>query len=124
MVAQGAREDSQPDYVNAVAAVDTALAPEVLLAHLLDIEQAAGRTRARTRWAPRTLDLDLLLFGAEVREGAALTLPHPGTHSRPFVIHPLAEIAPDALVPGHGTAAALAGRVASQGLVCLPDHDG
>ena len=123
MVARGSSPAPQPDYVNAVAALDTALAPDALLDHLLAIERAAGRERAATRWAPRTLDLDLLLYGDERRADSRLTLPHPGAHQRPFVIHPLAEIAPAASIPGHGTVAALAALVPAAGLVRLSARD-
>ncbi|MCZ2497758.1 2-amino-4-hydroxy-6-hydroxymethyldihydropteridine diphosphokinase [Xylophilus sp. Kf1] len=82
-----------PDYVNAVAAVATALAPLDLLAALQRIESAAGRTRP-WRWAPRTLDLDLLFHGDAPVDLPALTVPHPRVFERAFVLLPLAEIAP------------------------------
>jgi 2-amino-4-hydroxy-6-hydroxymethyldihydropteridine diphosphokinase len=81
------------DYVNAVVAVQTTLAPHTLLAHLQAIENAAGRARPY-RNAPRTLDLDLLLYGHQVLDDATLVLPHPRMGQRAFVLHPLAEIAP------------------------------
>lgn len=87
-------ETDQPDFLNAVAAVDTTLEPEALLAQLVRIEHAAGRQRER-RWGPRSLDLDLLVHGDEVRTGEALQLPHPRLHERAFVLVPLAELAPD-----------------------------
>jgi len=93
----------QPDYVNAVAQVDTRLPPEDLLTALLAIERQQGRERSPAqRNGPRTLDLDLLLHGDAVRADPALTLPHPGAHERDFVLLPLAEIAPDLVIPGHG----------------------
>lgn len=93
----------QPDYVNAVAQVGTRLSPEELLTALLAIERRQGRERSPAqRNGPRTLDLDLLLHGDAVRADPALTLPHPGAHSRDFVLVPLAEIAPDLVIPGHG----------------------
>ncbi len=101
----------QPDYVNAVAELHTGLGPRVLLDHLMTIENREGRVRGDARWQARTLDLDLLLHGDRTECGPRLTLPHPGTHSRPFVIHPLAEIAPEAVIPGQGTAAVLAASV-------------
>ena len=82
-----------PDYVNAVAAVDTRLTAPDLLAHLQALEQRAGRERP-WRHAPRTLDLDLLLYGAARIESAVLTVPHPRWQERAFVLVPLAEIAP------------------------------
>ena len=101
----------QPHYVNAVAAIRTELAPEALLDVLLSLEQAAGRVRDAGRWQARTLDLDLLVFGAHRQASARLTLPHPGAHERAFVIHPLAEIAPALEIPGRGPVVALAARV-------------
>ncbi|WPB59469.1 2-amino-4-hydroxy-6-hydroxymethyldihydropteridine diphosphokinase [Xylophilus sp. GOD-11R] len=82
-----------PDYFNAVAAIETRLAPLELLAHLQAIENAAGRTRP-WRWAPRTLDLDLLRHGDATIDSPTLTVPHPRMHERAFVLRPLAEIAP------------------------------
>lgn len=90
-----------PDYVNAVAAVDTRLPAEALLARLHEIEQAGGRERPY-RNAPRTLDLDLLLWGERICATPALVLPHPRLHLRAFVLEPLAEIAPDLRIPGLG----------------------
>ena len=95
----------QPDYVNAVCALQTELTPEALLEALLGIETQFGRRRDY-HYAPRTLDLDLLLFDAETRDSAPLTLPHPRMHLRAFVLAPLVEIAPDCRIPGRGTAVA------------------
>jgi 2-amino-4-hydroxy-6-hydroxymethyldihydropteridine diphosphokinase len=111
----------QPDYINAVAQLDTELAPLELLAHLQGVERDEGRRRGGQRWGARTLDLDLLLHGEQQMDGPRLVLPHPGVHLRAFVIHPLAEIAPDAWVPGLGTAAAIAAGVSRRGLERLPD---
>ena len=83
-----------PDYVNAVAGIDTDLPAQDLLAQLQALERAAGRTRPYWH-APRTLDLDLLLYGHEKQQSATLTLPHPRMQQRAFVLRPLAEIAPD-----------------------------
>lgn len=83
-----------PEYFNAVAAIATGLAPLELLAALQQIETAAGRTRP-WRWAPRTLDLDLLFYGDEQLDLPTLTVPHPRIFERAFVLLPLAEIAPD-----------------------------
>ena len=94
----------QPDYCNAVAALDTALAPEPLLDALQAIESAAGRARAGERWGPRLLDLDLLLHGETQCRSARLTLPHPEMAFRDFVLWPLVEIAPHVPVPGLGAA--------------------
>lgn len=89
----------QPDYINAVAALDTTLAPDELLATLQALETAHGRTRT-VRWGPRTLDLDLLLYGRLTRHDPWLTLPHPRLHERAFVLYPLHDIAPDLDIPG------------------------
>lgn len=96
----------QPDFVNAVAAVDTELAADGLLDGLQAIEQRQGRERTFAN-APRTLDLDLLLYGEARIATASLTVPHPRMHERAFVLKPLAEIAPDARIPGRGSAAEL-----------------
>jgi 2-amino-4-hydroxy-6-hydroxymethyldihydropteridine diphosphokinase len=97
----------QPRYLNAALEVETALAPERLLEVLQGIERAAMRRR-EVRWGPRTLDLDLLLYGDAVVRTPSLTLPHPGLISRRFVLAPLAELCPDHVVPGTGaTVAAL-----------------
>jgi 2-amino-4-hydroxy-6-hydroxymethyldihydropteridine diphosphokinase len=97
---------AQPDFVNAVARLDTALEPPRLLTELQAIEKRHGRERPFPD-APRTLDLDLLLYGESVINSAALTVPHPRMHQRAFVLRPLAEICPAASVPGRGTAAQL-----------------
>lgn len=95
----------QPDYINAVAALQTTLAPATLLAELLDIEQHFGRQREFHN-APRTLDLDLLLYDQLSIDQPGLQVPHPRLHLRAFVVVPLAEIAPDIALPGRGTLAA------------------
>lgn len=97
---------AQPDFINAVAALETTLAPEALLAAMLDIERAAGRERRddAPRWGPRTLDLDLLLYGDRVLDLPGLQVPHPRLHERAFVLVPLLEIAPDVAIPGVGLA--------------------
>lgn len=92
---------NQPDYVNAVAEVKTRLSPAALLQSLLQLELRFGRRRL-FRNAPRTLDLDLLLYGQQVLHEPGLTLPHPRMHTRPFVLVPLLEIAPHIEIPGHG----------------------
>lgn len=91
----------QPDFFNAVAAVETELPATALLDALLDVEQARGRVRAFAN-GPRTLDLDVLLYGDMVSADARLTLPHPRMHERAFVLYPLNDIAPDVMIPGHG----------------------
>ncbi|MEO4046145.1 2-amino-4-hydroxy-6-hydroxymethyldihydropteridine diphosphokinase [Pseudomonas sp. CAU 1711] len=84
----------QPRYVNAVAALDTALQPLQLLDALQRIELEQGRVRKAERWGPRTLDLDILLFGSRLIAEERLSVPHYHMHARPFVLYPLAEIAP------------------------------
>ena len=100
----------QPDFLNAVAELDTGLNPEALLDHLQEIENRHGRERPFPN-APRTLDLDLLMHGDSVMQTPRLTLPHPRMHERAFVLEPLTEIAPAAVIPGRGPASAL--RIAS-----------
>jgi 2-amino-4-hydroxy-6-hydroxymethyldihydropteridine diphosphokinase len=91
----------QPDFVNAVAAIRTALAPRALLDQLLELERAQGRVREFAN-APRTLDLDIVLYGEQAIHEPGLSVPHPRMHERAFVVVPLAEIAADAVVPGRG----------------------
>jgi len=93
----------QPDFVNAVALLDTTLAPLVLLDALQEMERQQGRVRTGERWGPRTLDLDLLLYDDWHIESSRLRVPHPGLHLRAFVLYPLAEIAADLEVPGLGS---------------------
>lgn len=90
---------NQPDFINAVAAIDTFLPPLVLLDALFDIEAQFGRVRS-IKNAPRTLDLDLLLYGETIMNTPTLILPHPRLHERAFVLTPLLEIAPDIFIPG------------------------
>jgi 2-amino-4-hydroxy-6-hydroxymethyldihydropteridine diphosphokinase len=96
--------DEQPDFINAVAKLETGLSPRTLLAALLDIEHRHGRERT-FRNAPRTLDLDLLLYGEAHFHEPSLELPHPRMHMRAFVLEPLMEIAPALVIPGHGSIA-------------------
>jgi 2-amino-4-hydroxy-6-hydroxymethyldihydropteridine diphosphokinase len=98
--------EPQPDFVNAVARIDTGLAARRLLAELQAIEKRHARERPFPN-APRTLDLDLLLYGEAVIDSDCLTVPHPRMHERAFVLRPLADICPAASVPGRGTAAQL-----------------
>jgi 2-amino-4-hydroxy-6-hydroxymethyldihydropteridine diphosphokinase len=103
----------QPDFINAVALVETQLAPRALLDALLALEHECGRTR-EFRNAPRTLDLDLLLYDDLVHHEHGLTVPHPQMHLRAFVLQPLLEIAPDCVIPGVGAAAEAAKRCEGQ----------
>lgn len=95
-------DPAQPWYVNAVVRLETARDPQGLLADLQELERRAGRPLARERWAPRVLDLDLLLHDARIVRVPGLTLPHPELHRRRFVLAPLAEIAPHARDPRSG----------------------
>lgn len=99
----------QPDYINAVAALDTGLDAWALLEALQAIERAHRRLRV-IRWGPRTLDLDLLLFDELRQDEPRLVLPHPRMHERAFVLYPLFDIAPDLHIPGHGELATLLER--------------
>jgi 2-amino-4-hydroxy-6-hydroxymethyldihydropteridine diphosphokinase len=96
----------QPQYLNGVAALETGLSPRELLDALLAVERELGRER-RERWGPRTIDLDLLLYGEETIDEPGLTVPHPRLHERRFALEPLSELAPDALIPGRGQVAAV-----------------
>ncbi len=100
----------QPDYCNAVAAVETRVGAHRLLAICQRIEQAHGRVRNGVRWGPRPLDLDLLLYGECVSRVPELILPHPGLAERPFVLYPLLELAPGLTIPGLGPVSDLAAR--------------
>ncbi|MDC8011781.1 2-amino-4-hydroxy-6-hydroxymethyldihydropteridine diphosphokinase [Tahibacter soli] len=105
----------QPPFINAVVEIDTALSAQELLAALLDIERAAGRVRDGSRWGPRVLDLDLLLYGDAIVSEPGLSVPHPHLAQRAFVLLPLAELAPDREVPGAGRVRDLVARVDSAG---------
>jgi 2-amino-4-hydroxy-6-hydroxymethyldihydropteridine diphosphokinase len=104
-----------PDYVNAVAELRTALPPHELLRCLQVIEQTFGRTRG-ARHAPRTLDLDLLLYGDRMQHDGELTLPHPRLHLRAFVLQPLAELDPMLTLPGLGALAPWLRRASHQAI--------
>ena len=104
---------AQPDFVNAVAAHDTTLDPEALLGELQAIEARHGRSRS-FRNAPRSLDLDLLLYGEAEQRSARLTLPHPRMHERAFVLKPLLELEPAIAIPGRGRARDLLAACAAQ----------
>ncbi len=115
----------QPDFVNAVCRLHTALTPMELLQHLLAIEATHGRRRIETG-GPRTLDLDLLLYGQHTCHTPDLTLPHPRLHERAFVLYPLYELAPDLVIPGHGALVQLLSACADQKiekLTLLTRHD-
>ena len=98
------RED-QPDFINAVALLETSLTPRALLERLLAVETEFGRHRPDgERWGPRTLDLDLLLYGDAVIDEPGLRVPHPHLHERAFALVPLLDVLPEARIPGYGAA--------------------
>ena len=109
----------QPDYVNAVAAISTTLSAEQLLDQLQKIELEQGRQRKDERWGPRTLDLDILLFGKQTINSERLTVPHYGMKVREFVLYPLAELAPELHLPDGTALSQLLATVALNGLVVL-----
>lgn len=113
---------NQPDFINAAVEIETRLSPRALLAVLLDIEHHHGRNRS-FRNAPRTLDLDLLLYGQAHFHEDGLTLPHPRMHERAFVLMPLLELAPALTIPGHGHAGMLLALCASQDVQRMPERE-
>ncbi|MEJ7746115.1 MAG: 2-amino-4-hydroxy-6-hydroxymethyldihydropteridine diphosphokinase [Luteimonas sp.] len=112
----------QPDFINAVALLETRLDPRALLDALLQLERSHGRDRdAETRWGPRVLDLDLLLYGDAVIDEPGLRVPHPHLHERAFALLPLVEIAPETVVPGRGRGRELLAAIALHGVEVLPN---
>lgn len=111
----------QPDYINAVALLETALKPHDLLDQLQKIEQQHGRLRKR-HWGERTLDLDILLYDAQMIEDERLSVPHPGLTQRAFVIYPLLEIAGDIMIPGQGSLQTIAAACPRGELLQLESH--
>src|SRR3954471_16807276 len=107
--------EQQPRFLNAVAEVETALAPRRLLDHLLDVERRLGRERIGPRWGPRSIDLDLLLYGNETIDEPGLVVPLPRLTERKFALRPLAELVPSLKIPGNGTV-----QEALAGLQSLP----
>ena len=97
----------QPSFLNAAAELETSLEPRALLDALLAVECGLGRVREGPRYGPRTIDLDLLVYGDAVVAEPGLVLPHPRLHERRFALEPLAELDPDLVVPGHGPVSAL-----------------
>jgi 2-amino-4-hydroxy-6-hydroxymethyldihydropteridine diphosphokinase len=92
----------QPVFLNGAVALDTELSPRELLEALLEVERSLGRER-RERWGPRTIDLDLLLYGDETVDEPGLTVPHPRLHERRFALEPLHELDPELVIPGRGS---------------------
>ncbi|PHM49648.1 2-amino-4-hydroxy-6-hydroxymethyldihydropteridine diphosphokinase [Xenorhabdus miraniensis] len=107
----------QPDYLNLAVALETQLPPETLLDHTQAIELAQGRVRKNERWGPRTLDLDIMLFGDHIINTERLTVPHYGLKQREFMLYPLAEIAPDLVFPDGETLAERLQKVPENGLM-------
>ncbi|MGI9948136.1 2-amino-4-hydroxy-6-hydroxymethyldihydropteridine diphosphokinase [Vibrio hyugaensis] len=107
---------NQPDYINAVVAIKTNLTPLELLDCTQAIEQEQGRVRKDERWGPRTLDLDIVLYGNEVIDSERLTVPHYGMREREFVLYPLAEIAPSLQLPDGIEVSSLLEKVDRNGL--------
>ena len=110
----------QPEYINAVALLETGLPAKQLLEQLLEIEQRHGRIRTGEQWGPRTLDLDLLLYGESRYTESSLTVPHPRLHQRAFVLYPLAELDPELHIPGQGPLRDLLKHCPKQKLTPLP----
>lgn len=112
----------QPDFLNGVVELRTELGASELMQALLAVEARFGRVRGEgaERWGPRTVDLDLLVYGDEVRDDPGLTLPHPRLHERAFVLVPLAEIAPGLAVPGRGRVDQLLAAVDASGIQAIP----
>ncbi|MEX1357606.1 MAG: 2-amino-4-hydroxy-6-hydroxymethyldihydropteridine diphosphokinase [Gaiellaceae bacterium] len=94
--------EEQPRFLNGAVELETALGPRELLDLLLGVERALGRTREGPRFGPRTIDLDLLVYGDERADEPGLTVPHPRLHERRFALEPLAELAPELELPGRG----------------------
>ncbi len=115
----------QPDFVNAVVALETALPPRPLLDELLAIEREFGRQRVADgsdRWGPRTLDLDILLYGDAPVDLPGLQVPHPHLHERAFVLVPLLDLVDDIAIPGRGSARALLPGLDRAGIAPLPER--
>lgn len=120
--------EGQPSYLNAVGLARVPFTARTTLGVFHVVEEACGRVR-QERWGPRTLDLDLIVFGDEVSDSPSLTLPHPRAYERGFVLQPWLEVDPDAVLPGHGPVAALAAAQPHPGVrrledLILPSSDG
>ena len=110
----------QPAFVNAAAVLETTLPAPDLLVALLEIERRFGRVRdPAVHWGPRALDLDVLLYGEQIIDLPQLQVPHPYLHERGFALLPLAEIAPDAIIPGHGRVRDAVMRVEACGIASI-----
>lgn len=119
--------EDQADFINAAAALETSLDAGTLLAQLFAIERRFGRVRAADgsdRWGPRTLDLDILLFGDAVVDMPGLRVPHPRLHERAFALVPLLDVLPDAVIPGVGSAREALAALDATGVAALPHPRG
>ena len=112
---------AQPEFTNAAVALSTALSPRALLEALLAIERRHGRRRDATRWGPRVIDLDILVYGDRRIDEPGLHVPHPHIAERAFVLLPLADLDPDLDVPGRGRVRDLLENADTSGCVALPD---
>ena len=108
----------QPDYLNAVVIAETSMPAQAVLERCFSLEDAFGGVRGE-RWGPRTLDLDLIIYGDEVTNGPGLTLPHPRAHERAFVLAPWHDADPQAQLPGYGLVADLLAALGTDGIVRL-----
>ncbi|MBC6458859.1 2-amino-4-hydroxy-6-hydroxymethyldihydropteridine diphosphokinase [Actinomadura sp. HBU206391] len=118
--APGESIPEQGDFLNIVLVADTRLTPETLLERLLNIENSMERIR-ELRWGPRTLDIDIVVFGDVSSSDPGLTLPHPRAHERAFVLVPWADVEPDTLLPGHGRVGDLAAAIGTSGVIRRDD---
>ncbi len=115
--------DNQPDFINAVALLNSGLTALQLLGRLQSIENRHGRIRDGQRWGPRTLDLDMLMYGNEIINEPELMVPHPEIRHRNFVLIPLLELAPDIRIPGLGRADDLLAEVGRAGITKLGEYN-
>lgn len=111
----------QPDYVNAVALIETELSPQQVFSHTCAIEQQHGRTRNGEHWGPRTLDLDILLYANQIISTDELTIPHYGLKEREFVIYPMLEISANLVLPCGTSLVSLTETVKNASLVAIED---
>ncbi len=111
---------AQPDYLNAVLVAATTLSAQAVLERGQEAESGLGRVRGQ-RWAPRTLDVDVIVYGTEVSDDPGLTLPHPRAHERGFVLAPWHDLDPGAVIPGQGRVADLLAAVGTAGVRLCPD---
>ena len=114
---------NQPDFINAVALLKSGLTALQLLGRLQSIENRHGRTRTGQRWGPRSLDLDMLMYGNEIIHKPELMVPHPEIRHRNFVLIPLLELAPDIRIPGLGRADDLLAEVGRAGITKLGEYN-